>query len=63
MIRAFFAATVGTGCIAFLQTVQIKDWVSIAVGITTGVCLIYTTFFKVRRRPPRDRERRRYPLE
>ena len=64
MMRALIAGATGTTCIAFLQTVQIKDWVSISVGVITGICLLYTTFFKVKRRPLRERDKRpRYPLE
>jgi len=33
----------GGGIIAVVQTAEIKDWVSIILGIITGACLIATT--------------------
>ena len=44
---------IGGAGIAVIQLTHIKDATSIVVGVVTVVCLIYTAFFKGRKREKR----------
>lgn len=44
----------GTLTIVVIQLSEVKDFVAVLVGVITGVCMIYTTFFKKPKNEPRS---------